>query len=994
MSTPPYARTVLVLERPDSQLSDRVQSYTGPNDAVLSVHDASSALHEVHAQRIAVIFMQDNLPIRGIERLTTELLKLTSPPSLVMVRRPEVPASDSETAEYADYVLDESDIGQALPLIVDHAADTRDLQEQVEASKQQYRALIQASNDAIYIFSEARFAFVNARFSEVFGYTEDELRQRNFNFRDLVHPESQPLVDARVAGVERGQPMPSRYEFRALRKDGSDFDVEVSVSYITYDGRPAVLGILQDITARKAYEKALLRKNHELSVLNAVAETITQVNELDAVLDTVMERLIELLGVDAAGLSLLHDDDPSHFSSVHYRGCSETFVACMRTRAPTEGVLGLALTHHRPQVLENLSEDPRVAKGAAVQEGFHSAVALPLVNQDRVCGVVNVFTRSPRSFASDDLRLFQAVAHQLAVAIDNARLYREAQEGVRRLEALSQIARAIGSTLDVEGVFQIVGERLQPLVPFRRLCLLIVRPEAHNFSLRVINRPEAGLAPRVAMMEPLTIPADSPLRQALGHAAPVLLEPGRITHATLAPNAKCGTAMVPIRADGVDMGFFLLALPEGARLRRRDLTLLGDLAAHLAISLKNARMFQDLQAAYLELKDAKDKLVRSEKLHSLGEMAAGVAHDFNNVLSAILGRAQMMKVLLRDAESQKNLRVIEQAALDGAGTVRRIQEFAKAESDLEFVTVHINPLVREVVERCASRLNTHSGPMEHHVELTETPAVLGHPNELREVLTNIIFNALDAMPHGGRLLVRTGSSSPEEAYIEVQDTGIGMDPEVQNKIFDPFFTTKGAQGTGLGMSVSYGIVQRHHGELTVRSARGEGTTIRVQLPVAPENTLTAQVPHTPMRGVELPWLDEVKTPLPRLQLLARKSAKILIIDDDIAVREVLADILRTGTHQVESAGSGEEALNLFSCGEFDLVFTDLGMPGMNGWQVARGIKSMRPGTPVGLITGWGASIEATELAQHGVDLIVPKPFRFEQVLDLVDEAISLKERLG
>lgn len=991
--SPVESRTIVVLERPDADLSEQVRAHVGPDDEILAAHDGARALQLVLEQRVAVVLVQHGLPGRELATLEPALLELTSPPSIVVVKEPE--AELDEAARNAGYVIEPSDLGNALPMIVDHAVGTADLQALVATSEQQYRDLIEASNDAIYILSEGRFVYVNARFCELFGYPERELLQADFDYRRLVHAESLDLVEARVSGAQTGQPLPTRYEFRAKRKDDSAFDVEVSVSYITFDGRPSALGILQDITARKAYEKALLRKNHELSVLNAVAEAITQVNELSSVLDAIMERLIELLGVDAAGLSLLDDDDPGRFSSVHYRGCSETFIESMRHRAPHEGVLGLALEARELQRIDDLLQDPRVRRGAAVAEGFRSGVALPLINQERVFGVVNVFTRTPRHFSDDDVRLFKAVAHQLAVAIDNARLYREAQEGVRRLEALSEIARAIRSTLDVEGVFQIVGERLGPLVPFRRISLLIVRKSASaGFSVRIIDRPPPGEPPKVVLHTPMQVESKSPLRHALTQQAPIQLGPGTCEDRVLAPNPSCATIVVPIRADQSDMGLFVMALPEGARLRRRDLELLRDLAAHLAISLKNARMFQDLEAAYQELKDAKDQLVRSEKLHSLGEMAAGVAHDFNNVLSAILGRAQMMKVLLQDDEMQKSIRVIEKAALDGAGTVRRIQEFAKVRSDTAFVVVRLNPLVREVVERCATRIDAQASRVERHVALQEISAVLGNPSELREVLTNVIYNALDAMPHGGRLTVRTGSSEGGGAYIEVQDTGVGMEPEVANKIFDPFFTTKGERGTGLGMSVSYGIVQRHQGDLSVRSARGEGTTIRISLPPVPQGDVDPPVPRTPMHGVDLPWLDDVKTPPPVKPVDPTKTARILVIDDDVAVREVLADILRTGGHDVEVAGTGEEGVARFADGGFDVVFTDLGMPGMSGWEVAESIKGASPGTPVGLTTGWGATLDDSKLAEHGVDLVVPKPFRLEQVLDLVSEAVRLKERLG
>jgi signal transduction histidine kinase/ActR/RegA family two-component response regulator len=437
------------------------------------------------------------------------------------------------------------------------------------------------------------------------------------------------------------------------------------------------------------------------------------------------------------------------------------------------------------------------------------------------------------------------------------------------------------------------------------------------------------------------------------------------------------SAVVPIVADKTTLGVFVVSTENRNGFRERDLDLLRDLAAHMAISLKNARMFQDLERAYKEIRDAKDQLVRSEKLHSLGELAAGVAHDFNNVLSAVLGRAQMLSVMLKDQEHLKSVRVIEKAALDGAGTVRRIQEFAKEKSEGEFTALNLNALVRDAVDLTTHRVNELGIGIDMQVHPGEVGAVLGNATELREVLTNLIYNAIDAMPHGGRLSVHTGGGD-DRSWFEVEDTGIGMDEETQNKIFDPFFTTKGARGTGLGMSVSYGIVQRHRGSFTVVSQKGVGTRIRVDFPIHDTRAdFSPPVEDTGARKGEKP----------------QSGARILVIDDDIAVRDVLADILRTGDHHVVAAATGQEGIELFKGSEFDIVFTDLGMPGMDGWQVAHGIKSISPHTPVGLITGWGSSIDDQQLKDRGVDLIVAKPFRFNQVLELVAEAIEIKGRL-
>ena len=971
------SRTILLVEAESGHRTLTTHAIEAEGMRVAPVSTPDEAIRFLATHAVDGVVLDDGV-VDAIALLDEIRLEPQAPPVVMITDRlDETVALEAMRRGAVDVLVKHSASDRTLPLILERAIATHALHGRLKSTEQQFRHLIEGSNDAIYILADERFRYVNQRFAELFGYASAELLEPDFDYRALICEESIPLVEARTSRARAKQPLPTRYEFGGVRKDGSAIDIEVSVSYIQFGGQPAVLGIPTDISARKAYERTLLRKNHELSVLNTVAAAITEVRDLSAVLDGVVERLIELLGVDAANISLL-DDTKSHFKAVHCRGASETFIREMRTRTTDDGVLGLALVTSQLQVITDIPSDERIMHGAAAREGFQSAVALPLVSHERTSGVVTVFTRTPRHFAKEDLKLFIAVAHQIAVAIENARLYEKASEGIDRLQALSEIARAIGSTLDVEGVFRIVGESLQRLVPYRRASLVILRRDDTHASVRTIDRPEPGEQLVVRLHEPLDVATIRPYRRALKTHRAVVVEPGklRIGHPS-SPDEKCWSAAVPIVADNASVGVFVVSTEESNGFRERDLDLLGDLAAHMAISLKNARVFQDLERAYRELRDAKDRLVRSEKLHSLGEMAAGVAHDFNNVLSAILGRTQMLKVTLRDPETRKSLKVIERAALDGAGTVRRIQEFAKAKAEGELIEVHLNPIVRDAVELTTTRVNDMGIDVDLQVSLGEVGPVHGNPTELREVLTNLIHNAIDAMPHGGRLAIRTGTADAQ-AWFEVEDTGIGMDDETKNKVFDPFFTTKGTRGTGLGMSVSYGIVQRHRGEFVVRSQRGQGSTIRVLLPMT-----DGAVSYGPNEGL---------TPLPQLEESANRAdgARILVIDDDVAVRDVLADILRSGAHDVVAVSSGAEGLELFDADRFDVVFTDLGMPGMNGWEVAQGVKAASPRTPVGLITGWGATIDESELRTKGVDLIVAKPFRFDEVLALVDEAMSIK----
>jgi CheY-like chemotaxis protein/anti-sigma regulatory factor (Ser/Thr protein kinase) len=251
--------------------------------------------------------------------------------------------------------------------------------------------------------------------------------------------------------------------------------------------------------------------------------------------------------------------------------------------------------------------------------------------------------------------------------------------------------------------------------------------------------------------------------------------------------------------------------------------------------------------------------------------------------------------------------------------------------------------------------------------------ILGNPSELREVLTNIIFNAVDAMPEGGKLTLSTYHRAEGWVEVRIADTGIGMTKEVKRKVFDPFFTTKGVTNSGLGMSVSYGIIKRHGGEILIESELGRGTTFILRLPLS--------------YGEEASQKEVLKP------VKEGRSARILVIDDEDSVRDILFQMLKAKGHQVVVASNGEEGIERFKNEKFDLVFTDLGMPKISGWEVGKAIKGMNPKVPIAMITGWGIELDREKMNESGIDLIASKPFNFEQVIQLVSEAMELKERM-
>jgi len=380
-----------------------------------------------------------------------------------------------------------------------------------------------------------------------------------------------------------------------------------------------------------------------------------------------------------------------------------------------------------------------------------------------------------------------------------------------------------------------------------------------------------------------------------------------------------------------------------------------------------------------EKKQIEDQLLRSEKMKSLGEMAGGVAHDFNNLLAAIMGRAQLLKRKIKTGSIKKleeiesivysDLSIIEKASSDGAEIVRRIQEFARVRNDeKEFVPVNVNEILNNSIDFTRTRwkdtLESKGIKVEITINTNDVPSILGSPAELREVLTNLIHNALDSMLEGGRLFFSTYLKD-DFVYIEIEDSGVGIPEEIRVNIFDPFYTTKGPQSSGLGLSVSYGIITRHKGNIFVESTLGKGSkfTIRIPLRSQPDTALSD---------------NAVKQ-----NIDDSRSYSILVVEDEEQIRTLIYEVLTSDGHEVTLAEGGTEAISKFREGDFDLVLSDLGMEGMSGWEVAKAVKDIKREVPVVLVTGWGVQIEEKQKDNLDIDAVLNKPFNINELKEVM-----------
>jgi signal transduction histidine kinase len=495
---------------------------------------------------------------------------------------------------------------------------------------------------------------------------------------------------------------------------------------------------------------------------------------------------------------------------------------------------------------------------------------------------------------------------------------------------------------------------------------------------------DPGLAPKLATSR--LMPHDHGLTGAVFTTRTAIYvrdlrdEPRFLNRAVVEGDVIRAYAGIPLIAGEHAVGVMALLFAERGDFTDEEKELARLLADQAAIAIVQAQLYAEAERRRVQaeemavnLERSQGQLVKTERLRALGEMAAGVAHDFNNLLSVILGRAELMLRRAREPDMARDLEAVRRAAQDGADTVRRIQEFTRTRRTRSFERVNLGEIAREVVELTRPRWEREGqsrGVRYEFVVEGLAPPVAGRPEELREVLTNLLTNAVDAMPSGGVCRIRLDADD-DWATVMVQDTGIGMPEEMRHRVFEPFFTSKGPRGTGLGLAVSWGIVTRHGGTIEVDSAPSAGTTFVVRLPIP----------------VSLP---EAVVGLPPVAL--SRPARVLLIEDEPEVQAVLADVLREAGYGVVVAKDGAEGLERCERERVDLVLSDISMPGLSGWDVASRLRTRFPTLPIGFVTGWGDQLDPERLRSTGVRFVVAKPFQALDVLRHVAEAISASPR--
>ncbi|WP_343636234.1 ATP-binding protein [Roseateles sp.] len=654
------------------------------------------------------------------------------------------------------------------------------------------------------------------------------------------------------------------------------------------------------------------------------------------------------------------------------------------------GVAGLLLAGGILRPMRSLA---RAARSLAAGD---MSIRVPSTRADEMGDLVNAFnamaddlqTKAEHVARANDAleaRVRERTAALSAEVAERQGAEARLQAQLERLQLLDQITAAIAERLDLPSIYQVVIGSLEDRLPARLVSVLTLDAERRMLAPVRTGTGFEALAGAPGSGDGVVPVGGTDVARALeGQLVyePDLTELSLPLARRLVDHGLHSMVLAPLRAGDSTFGLLLAARKPSHGFTSAECEFLRQLSAHVALAARQAQLHGDLQRAYDELTQSQQTVMQQERLRALGQMASGIAHDINNAISPIVLYTD--ELLERtpglDERTRSRLAVIARAIDDVAATVARMREFYRQrDSTARHGRLQLNELVPQVVELTRARWSDMPQQRGAVIRLVSElhpalPEILGGESELREALINLIFNAVDAMPDGGVLTLRTSMRPAADAgadagpaarrhrvLIEVSDTGVGMDEATRRRCLEPFFTTKGERGTGLGLAMVYGVAQRHDAVLEIDSRVDGGTTVR----------LAFAAPETVMAAAAEP-----------VDLAPARPLRVLLVDDDPLILRSLRESLEGDGHAVVTADGGQAGLDALrdeAAGGFDAVVTDLGMPYVDGRRVALAAKARRPGLPVILLTGWGQRLIADGETPPGVDLVLGKPPKLREL---------------
>jgi len=811
-------------------------------------------------------------------------------------------------------------------------------EQRLRDSHERTLAIFETALDGIITMDEeGRITEFNPAAERIFGFRRTEVIGQPLA-DVIIPPEARDLHRdglARYLAKGVASVLGKRIELEGLRADGSRVTVELSINRMPGAGPIFFTAFLRDITERTRAAAALRESQQLLQAIVDNSQAVVYVKDLDGRYLLVNRRFEEIFRL---GREAILGRTDHHFFAPDVAGA----FRAVDVRA--------AAADHA------LTEEEAVPQ----TDGLHTYISVKAALRDAAGKAYGVFGIS--TDITDRKRDEERLRTQLA-----------------RLNLLDRTTRAIGDRQDLHSIFQVVVGSLEEHLPTDFGCACLYDRVQQVLSVVCVGAKSQALVPELALPEHARIAIDeNGLDQCV---CGQLIYESDIGESPFPFPARLGRSglrslvLAPLVVENKVFGILIAARRGDSGFTSNDCEFLRQLSGHVALAVHQAQLYAALQRAYEDLRQTQQTVLQQERLRALGQMASGIAHDINNALSpaALYVESLLERDRTLSVEARNYLIITRRAIEDVANTIARMREFYRPhEPQLALLPVDLNAVLQQAIDLTHARWS--DMPQERGILIrvqrefaAQLPRILGAENEIRDALTNLVLNAVDAMPEGGTLTLRShslratlaeGTDAPPaiRVSVEVSDTGIGMSEAVRSRCLEPFFTTKGERGTGLGLPMVYGMIQRHSAELEIDSEPGAGTTVRLIFPVAA--TSVAAITLADIR------------PLKRLS--------ILIVDDDVLLLRSLQDTLEREGHVIGVADGGQAGIDAFCAAQhrgtsFDVVVTDLGMPNIDGRTVAAAIKSQAPATPVILLTGWGYRMKAENDVPPHVERVLSKP---------------------
>lgn len=810
---------------------------------------------------------------------------------------------------------------------------------ELQMSEARNRLIVDTALDAVLtIDAHGNVTGWNPQAESIFGWTAAEVMTRPL--ADVVVPPRyrQSHIDGmhHYLATGEGPILNTRIELEALHKQGHQFPIELSITPIRAGTEVSFSAFVRDITDRKRSEEALRASEERFRTLTESMPQLVWTCRPDGYCDYLSRQWVDYTGrpaeeqLGAAWAEHIHPDD--------------------RQRAQAEWAAALERG-------DFFDVEFRIRRFDGVYRWFKSR-AVPL--RDSKGRIVKWFG------SNTDFETQKQSETRL-------------QSHLERLHLLDQTTRAIGERHDLGSIFRVMLAHLEDQLGIDFGCVCLHEPATDRLQVAAVGARSQPLAAALGLQEQTRIAVG---RNGLSHAVrgelvhePDLSEVSSPLAKTLVDGGLRSLVLAPLTVESRVFGVLLASRRGADSFASNDCEFLRQLSQHVALAANQAQLYAALQKAYDDLRQSQQGLLQHERLRALGQMASGIAHDINNALSpAVLYTEALIEGEHGiSAQGREFLQTVQHAVEDIAQTIGRMREFYRGrEPQVAFEIVDLNELVRQAVD--LSRARWSDMPQQRGIVVNlrtdlapRLPAVPGLPSEIREALINLIFNAVDAMPEGGTVILRTylstapapgGGAAQRLVCLDVSDTGIGMDQETRRRCLEPFFTTKGERGTGLGLAMVYGAMQRQNAGLDIDTTRGVGTTFRLTFSPTADDASTSKQAAERQRSAPL---------------------RILLVDDDPLVIRAMCSILAADGHEVTTADGGQQGVDAFKASRqpgaapFAVVITDLGMPYVDGRKVAAAIKRESAATPVILLTGWGQRLEAEGDIPASVDFVLAKP---------------------